>query len=158
MIGTLRAHQASLLRQLREIEIFHTDGSRSMKDWTAAKLDVSHETARALLTAMKADVLLPDVSFDWAVATARLVAAGGDEATVEWSQGFDIAGVRRLVARQRRISKVSEEDANNDQQLRIYPNYAKSQYHSSRAPAQWWPQSRETAGCRADRPCRGLPR
>ena len=27
--------------------------------------------------------------------------------------------------------KVSEEDANDDQRLRIYPNYAKSQYHSS---------------------------
>ena len=102
-----------------------------MKDWTAARLDVSHETARALLTAAKADELLPDVSFDRAVATARLEAAGGDEATVEWSKRFDIAGVRRLVARQRRISKVSEEDANDEQRLRIYPNYAKSQYHSS---------------------------
>lgn len=131
MVGRLRTHQTSLLRQLREMEIFHTDGSRSMKDWTAAKLDVSHDTARALMTASKAEELLPDVSFDRAVATARLVAAGGDADTVEWSQRFDIAGVRRLVAHQRRITKVSEEDANADQRLRIYPDFEKSQYQTS---------------------------
>jgi len=130
LIGQLRAYQASLLAELRELEVFRSDGSRSMRDWTAAKLDVTHDTARALLTASKAEELLEDVSFDRAVATARLVAVGGGDA-LEWSRRLDIAGVRRLVAHRRRLSRVSEQEANQDQRIRIYPNFDKSQYHSS---------------------------
>lgn len=130
LIGQLRAYQARLLAELRELEVFRSDGSRSMKDWTAARLDVSHDTARALLTASKAESLLVDVSFDRAVATARLVAAGGEDA-VEWSQRLDIAGVRRLVAHRRRLSRVSEQEANEAQRIRVYPSFDRSQYQLS---------------------------
>jgi len=130
LIGQLRSYQARLLAELRELEIHQSDGSRSMKDWTAAKLDVTHDTARALLTASKADELLDDVSFDRAVATARLVAAGGSDA-VEWSRRLDIAGVRRLVAHRRRLTRTSEREANEAQRLRVYPNFDKSQYQTS---------------------------
>jgi hypothetical protein len=130
LIGQLRAYQARLLGELRELEVFRSDGSRSMRDWTAAKLDVTHDTSRALLAAAKAGELLEDVSFDRAVATARLVAAGGADA-VEWSRRLDIAGVRRLVAHRRRLTRISEEEANQAQRLRVYPNFDKSQYQLS---------------------------
>ena len=132
-IGRLRVHQAELLRELREIEIHHVDGARSMKDWTAARLDISHDTARALLTAARAEQLLDDVSFDRAVATARLVAAGGDDEAVEWSRRFDIARVRRLTGHYRRITRVSEQEAHDSQHLRVYGNFDKSMYHTSGA-------------------------
>lgn len=132
-IGRLRLHQAGVLRELREIEIHHVDGARSMKDWAAAKLDVSHDTAQALLTAAKAEQLLEDVSFDRAVATARLVAAGGDEEAVEWSRRFDIARVRRLTGHYRRITRVSEQEANEAQHFRVYGNFDKSMYRTSGA-------------------------
>jgi hypothetical protein len=132
-IGRLRAHQAELLRELREIEIHHVDGARSMKDWTAARLDVSHDTARALLTAARAGQLLEDVSFDRAVATARLIAAGGDEEAVEWSRRFDIARVRRMTGHYRRITRVSEQKAHESQHFRVYGNFDKSMYHTSGA-------------------------
>lgn len=130
LIGQLRGYQARLLAELRELEIHRSDGSRSMKDWTASKLDVTHDTSRALLTASKAESLLEDVSFDRAVATARLVAAGGGDA-VEWSRRLDIGGVRRLVAHRRRLSRVSEREANEAQRVRVYPNFDKSQYQLS---------------------------
>jgi hypothetical protein len=132
-IGRLRAHQAELLRELGEIEIHHVDGARSMKDWAAARLDVSHDTARALLTAARAEQLLEDVSFDRAVATARLVAAGGDEEAVEWSRRFDIARVRRLTGHYRRITRVAEQEAHESQHFRVYGNFDKSMYHTSGA-------------------------
>lgn len=127
-ISQLRAFQAERLKLLAAMKIYQVDGSRSMRDWTAASLDVSHDTARALLTASKADRLMDYVSFDRAVATERLVAAGGNEHDVEWSKRFDIAGVKRLAARRRRLSRVSEEEANRDQRVRVYPNFDKSQY------------------------------
>ena len=74
LIGQLRTDQASLLAELWDQAIYQSDGSRSMKDCTAARLDVTHDTAGALLTATKAEELIEDVSFDRAVATARLVA------------------------------------------------------------------------------------
>jgi hypothetical protein len=132
-IGRLRAHQAELLRELREFEIHHVDGARSMKDWTAARLDISHHTARALLTAARAEQLLEDVSFDRAVATARLVAAGGDEEAVDWSRRFDIARVGRMAGQYRRITRVSEQEAHESQHFRVYGNFDKSTYHTSGA-------------------------
>ena len=132
-IARLRAFQAERLAVLRHLEIYRTDGARSMRDWTAATLDVSHDTAQALLTASQAEELLEDVSFDRAVATARLVAAGGDADTVEWSRRFDISGVKRLVARQRRLTRVSEQEANEQQRVRVYPNFDRSQYDLSGA-------------------------
>jgi hypothetical protein len=132
-IGRLRVHQAKLLRELREVEIHHVDGARSMKDWTAARLDISHETARALLTAARADRLPDDVSFDRAVATARLIAAGGDEEAVEWSLRFDIARIRRMAGHYRRITRVTEQESNDEQHFRVYGNFDKSLYRTSGA-------------------------
>ncbi len=127
-IAQLRAFQAERLAVLTDLEIHRVDGARSMRDWTAATLDVSHDTARALLTASEAEELLEHVSFDRAVATQRLIAAGGDGDAVDWSRRFDISGVKRLVGRQRHLIRVSEEEANREQRVRVYPNFDKSQY------------------------------
>ncbi len=66
------------------------------------------------------------------MATVRLVEAGGDAATVEWSRRLDINGVRRLVAHRRRMTRVDEAEANRGQHLRI-SNIDKSVYHTSGA-------------------------
>lgn len=135
IIGRLRMRQVVLLRTLREMEIHHVDGARSMHDWTAAKLDVSHDTARSLMTATKADVLEAvvdeDVSFDRAVATARLVTAGADEKTLEWSKRLDISGIRRLIAQRKRVTSVSEREAHELRHLLVRPNYDESLYDIS---------------------------
>ena len=59
------------------------------------------------------------------------MAAGGDEADIEWSKRFDISGVKRLVARQRRLTPVEEQEANEQQRVRIQPNFDRSQYFLS---------------------------
>lgn len=130
-IAELRAFQAQRLAQLYEMKVYRIDGARSMRDWTAATLDVSHDTARALLAASAADELLEDVSFDRAVHTARLAGAGADQETIEWSRRFDISGVKRLAARQRRLTRVSEQEANEQQRIRVSPNFDYSQYSMS---------------------------
>jgi len=135
MIGRLRMRQVEILKTLGQMEIHHVDGARSMHDWTAAKLDVSHDTSRALMTATKAAglaaVLDEDASFDRAVATARLVTAGADEETLEWSKRIDIAGVRRLVSRRRRITPVSEREAHEQRHVMVRANSDESLYDVS---------------------------
>jgi len=115
---------------LREREIHRSDGSRNMRDWVAAKLDVAHDTARALQAAAKAEeqALAEPGSFDRVVATARLVAAGGDEGAVEWSRRLDIAGVRRLAARYRRVTPQDEQGVAERQYVRVSSNSDKSEY------------------------------
>ncbi len=126
LIGRLRAHQLGLLRRLDEAQVMQLDGSRSMVDWTAARLDVSRDTARTLIQAVKLTAECPedleqlsvgDVSFDRAIATARLRTTGADAMTIDDSSGFDVAGVHRLAARRRRLSPTDEKAAFLDRHL-----------------------------------------
>ena len=117
MIGKLRARQIDLLRALDVSQVASADGSRSMQEWTAARLDIEADTARALLKAARQLADAPeieralvsgDVSFDRALATAQLAATGADDETIGHSVGLDLAGVRRLGTRHRRMSKHDE--------------------------------------------------
>ena len=111
-IGRLRARQLELLRSLDAAQVAAMDGSRSMIEWTAARLDVAPDTARHLVRAAGRLADHPDlaqelssgtVSLDRAVATARLVDAGADDRELSASRGFDIAGVHRLASRRGRL-------------------------------------------------------
>ncbi len=117
LIAKIRARQAEALAALDTAHVHQMDGCRSMLEWTAARLDVEHDTARLLVRSAKALAEHPDlaaamqrgdVSFDRALATAELAASGADEATVTASAGFDLAGVHRLAARRRRMTRRDE--------------------------------------------------
>ncbi len=60
---------------------------------------------------IRADLAAGVVGFERAVAETRLVQAGATEAQRLASRGWDIAGVHRLVARRRRLTKVDEREA-----------------------------------------------
>jgi len=134
-ISALRAVQIEALHRLDEAGVTNIDGARSMVEWTTAKLDVAPETARALVQASRivtkdsAAALRDGVcSFDRALATARLSAAGADDLELSYSAGFDIAGVRRLTARLRRFTRLNERQAFADQHVVLQPNLDESQY------------------------------
>lgn len=65
-------------------------------------------------------------SFDRAAATAGLVRAGADESTVAASAGRDIAGVVRLRAMQRRITRRSEQEAFEQRSVRVWASLDES--------------------------------
>ena len=60
-----------------------------------------------------------DLSFERIAATARLLASGADEQLVDSSCGFDLAGVRRLRNRQRRVTRTDERDVFVDRHSRL---------------------------------------
>jgi len=54
LIGQARAMQIRALATLESAQIPTRDGARSLIDWTAARLDLSHETAGSIVGAMRA--------------------------------------------------------------------------------------------------------
>ena len=126
LVVRARARQAELLAELDVAQVAAMDGCRSMLEWAAARLDVTHDTARRLVWAAKGfaewgDVRVAaeagEVSFDRAEATLALHASGAAPDVVAHSFRLDLAGVRRLAARHRRIRKVDEEHAFRDRYL-----------------------------------------
>ena len=115
VVSRARAEQLRLLRRADIAQLATHDGSPSLQEWTAARLDVTPEIAKDLVHAARSitdrledDLAEGDVTFDRAVATSRLVAAGAPQHVVESSYGFDLAGVRRLTARHRHLSPGDE--------------------------------------------------
>ncbi|MEA1902972.1 MAG: hypothetical protein U9N56_05535, partial [Actinomycetota bacterium] len=53
MVSQLRARQMGDLAELDRRQIATADGSRSMSEWTAARLDVGLDTARSLVRTMR---------------------------------------------------------------------------------------------------------
>jgi len=126
IIARARARQAALLPQLEAAQVTTMDGSRSLLEWTAARLDVTHDTARRLLKAAQAPsggrrvtdhLAAGDISFDRAVETFGLVASGASDSVIDDSASYDLAGVRRLASRHRRIRKQDEQQTYRERYL-----------------------------------------
>ena len=93
------------------------DGSRSLQEWTAARLDVTPQVARDLVFASRSitpalnDSLAGgEVSFDRAIATSRLSAAGASDRVIDLPYGHDLVGVARLTAAHRRMEPGEEQE------------------------------------------------
>ena len=115
VVSRARAEQLRLLRRADIAQLATQDGSRSLQEWTAARLDVTPELAKDLVHAARSitdeledDLGRGDLTFGRAVATSRLVAAGAPQHVVESSSGFDLAGVRRLTSRHSHLSPGDE--------------------------------------------------
>ena len=128
-IARIRAAQVAAIRLLDGAQVATTDGSRTLTDWVAAKLDIGHDTATPLVTAARtmpdtlADELSRgDITFDRATAETRLHRHGATPHMIEGSRRFDIAGVRRLAARHRRITPRDEQTAFASQYVTIQPS------------------------------------
>jgi hypothetical protein len=121
LVARIRGWQARLIERAADLEMPRIDGARSIVDWTSARLDVARETALDLARVARHDDLdelaLGDASFDRVVARCRLVEAGASKELVGDSDGWDIAGVRRLAARHRRVSRTEERQAVDERRL-----------------------------------------
>lgn len=116
-IGRIRSVQMAAISEKRRRKSHLVDGYRSMVDWTAARADVSHETARSICwTASRladapqvAEALAAgEISFDRAAQLARLPGAqrsGHEE--------YDISQLKRLVADHKRLTRRRERKTGN---------------------------------------------
>jgi hypothetical protein len=116
-IATIRLLQMAAIAEKRRRKSHLQDGYRTMVDWTAARADVSHETARALCwtaTRLQAapgvveQLAAGEISFDRAQLLARLPVEHRDG-----HQGYDISQLRRLVAHHKRLTRKRERRTGN---------------------------------------------
>jgi hypothetical protein len=135
VIAQRRASQMTLLRQVDRRQAPTAAGCRSLREWVAGRLDVSPETARDLVATAHRLEDLPDVEeavaagaigFDRAVAVGRFAERDDNLDLVNEMAGYDIAGIRRLAATRRRMTRVDEECAFNDRYLTVQPNIDES--------------------------------
>ena len=135
-ISRRRFHQAQTLRLLEAAQVTSMDGSRSMTEWVASRLDMSSDTARHLLrlsrgmerTETASELASGMISFERAAAEARLSELGASPETVTNSRGLDLSGLWRLIARHRRISRAEESHTFSDRYLALQPNLDQSSW------------------------------
>ena len=134
-IARIRAAQMVLLREVDRRQAPTAAGCRSLGEWVAGRLDVSPETARDLVAATQRLEDLPDVEeavatgaigFDRAVAVGRFAGRDDNVDLLNDMVGYDIAGIRRLAAKRRRMTRVDEECAFAERYLVVEPNLDES--------------------------------
>jgi len=126
----LRCRQHVVVNELDKVNAAAGDGYRSSVDWLSGLLDVERSTASDLVFTARwstkhrhveawwADGL---VGFDRTVAMLRLAAAGADQTVVDDSRRLDLAGVNRLAAGQRRVTRGGERRVFVDRFVSIQP-------------------------------------
>lgn len=119
-IASMRMAQMEILREIDRRQAPLADGCRSMVEWVTGRLDVSPETAKALVSTSRRLESLPElersvadraVSFDRAAAIARIAEPSEDGGIVDAMASYDVAGIRRLVANRHRLSRDRERES-----------------------------------------------
>jgi hypothetical protein len=136
-IARIRARQIATLHALDVAQVRLADGSRTLAEWAAARMDLAPDTAEKLVqtthrlqdqAGLAEELREGTVSFDRVVEEARLVAAGAEPELVGRSRGWDLAGIRRQVAHHRRIRRPDEQQTYRDRFLAIQPALDQASY------------------------------
>ncbi len=136
-IARLRARQVATLQALDLAQVPMMDGARSLAEWAASRMDLTADTAQRLVETARRLIDQPDlaqelgegtVSFERVVEESRLVATGAEPGFVARSRGWDLAGLRRMTARQVRISRRDEQRLYGERFLSIQPTLDQTSY------------------------------
>jgi hypothetical protein len=136
-IARIRHAQMVLIREADRRQTPLMDGSRSMVEWATARLDVSRETAKMLVSTARRLETLPivetavmngAVTFDRTVAVARIAEPADDGTVLDETAVYDVAGVRRLVADRHRMSRDVEREAFDRRYVTAQPNLDESSW------------------------------
>ncbi|HEY4584614.1 MAG TPA: DUF222 domain-containing protein [Acidimicrobiia bacterium] len=127
----LDAHDIEILEVLDACQVATADGSRSLSEWVAARLDLSSDTARSLVRTMRRTQGRPDLRDCLASGEAsldRIEAVSRIPKAVGLLQHLDIAGVQREAAKRSRITAEAESRSADDRFLVLQPSLDES----------WW--------------------
>lgn len=125
------ALQIRHLTYLDEAQVATADGSRSLSEWVAARLDLSSKTAKTLVRTMRRIADRPDLSVvmaDGEITFDRVEALSRIPDETGLLEHLDVAGVRREAARRVRITAEDEVRTADDRFLVIQPSLDES----------WW--------------------
>lgn len=135
VIASERARQVAVLRSLESLQVAIADGCRSINEWVASRLDVTHSTASDLMLLAKAadapiEAMLAngEIGLERAVVMVRLRLAGAPDEHVADSLGYDLAGVERLAASYRKMTASEEIATFENRHLVLQPNLDESSW------------------------------
>ncbi len=127
IVAWARADQAVLTRSADRQQMPLADGCRNLNEWVASRGDVSLETAAAMVKLARIAEEHPEleealregrVTWDRAVAIAPLLR----DHSIDDLAGYDLAGIRRLCARQRHLSSDDERQEFAEQYFVVQPS------------------------------------
>ncbi|MFQ5522846.1 MAG: hypothetical protein ACE5F5_04635, partial [Acidimicrobiia bacterium] len=127
-VAKLRSFQMEALEELDRRQIATADGSRSMQEWVAARLDVGPDTAKKLVGTMRRTCDRPDLREALAdgVSLDRIEALSRISEEVGLWLAMDIAAVRREAAKRSRLTAEEEVRGVDDQFLVAQPSLDES--------------------------------
>ncbi|HEX6219517.1 MAG TPA: HNH endonuclease signature motif containing protein [Acidimicrobiia bacterium] len=132
VVSQARAVQLQILEELDRRQVATADGSRSLSEWLAARIDLGPKTSKSLVRTMRRTADQPElrrelassVSFDRVEALSRLQDRENDDLLL-WT---DVAGVHREAAKQARVTAEAESRTADDRFLVVQPTLDES----------WW--------------------
>ncbi len=136
IVAAARTEQAGIVAELDTRQIPLADGCRSMREWLAGRLGVTNDTAASLKRLAHSEhhevhsMAGGELSFDPAVEADRLAALVGENRAIDAAVTHDIAGMRRLTARHRRITHGDERDIFEGRHFVMQPNLDRTAYRA----------------------------
>jgi hypothetical protein len=136
-IAKIRSAQMVLIREADRRQAPLADGCRSMAEWVTGRLDVSPETAKALVSTARRLESLPTVeqaagdglvSFDRTVAVAKIAVPSQDETIIDELSVYDVAGIRRLRSNRHRVTRGMEREAFETRYVAVQANLDESSW------------------------------
>ena len=136
-ISSERAAQMALLSELDHRQVAIGDGCRSLHEWTASRLDLAPENAKTLVATSRRLSDLPylvkqlgsgEVSFDRVAEVAKVASPGKELATLEWSLGWDLSGLRHQLSLRTSLARRAEHGICSERYLAIQVNLDQSGY------------------------------
>ena len=136
-ISSERAAQMALLSELDHRQVAIGDGCRSLHEWTASRLDLAPENAKTLVATSRRLSDLPylvkqlgsgEVSFDRVAEVAKVASPGKELATLEWSLGWDLSGLRHQLSLRTSLARRAEHGICSERYLAIQVNLDQTGY------------------------------
>jgi hypothetical protein len=132
VVSQARAVQLEVLEELDRRQVATGDGSRSLSEWVAARLDLAPKTAKSLVRTMRRTADQPELrrqlasstTFDRIEALSRLQDRDADDLLL-WT---DVAGVQREAAKQARITADAETRTADDRYLVMQQSLDKTRW------------------------------
>ena len=129
LVSRVRAHQLAILTEIDALQVPDWDGTRSLKEWIAGRLDIAARNAADLAVLAKAEpgpitdaLKAGAMSIDRAAATQRLTNTGTDQNIINQADGLPVSQIGQLAARHHRMTPVDEATAHGMRRLWFQPN------------------------------------
>ncbi len=129
LVSRVRSRQVAIIEAVYHLQVPHWDGTRSLKEWIAGRLDLQPRNASDLAVLAKAEsgpirdsIKAGVVSVDRAAATTRLANTGASDEVLDEADGVAVGQIGRLAARHRRMAPHDEAAVFKMRRLWVQPN------------------------------------